>query len=177
MPALFMKCLSWGQKKRRPRLTGLMFSLIKRDEEEENKDDGKKSNGRNKGKHVVVKFGPPQGKQNKNPSSAQQTTNPAVVGPSSALVNAKRPSDWSKKTNPKKRELEHDLTTDIPAKYLKTNNGSKKVVRRLDDDCLETVMKSSKQSKSSKLSEPSILSKLEEKKRKQSDQQELAESS
>jgi hypothetical protein len=95
-------------------------------------------------------------------------------------VNTKRLSDQLKKTNPKKREPEQDLTTDVPAKCVKTNNnGAKKVVRRLDDDRLETVAvtKPSKQSKSSKLSEPSKPLKLEEKKRKQSDQQELAESS
>jgi hypothetical protein len=77
---------------------------------------------------------------------------------SSALVNTERLSDQSKKTNPKKREPEQDLTTDVPAKRVKTNNnGSKKVVGRLDDDRLETVAvtKPSKQSKSSKLSEPS----------------------
>jgi hypothetical protein len=96
------------------------------------------------------------------------------------LANTERPSDWSKKTNPKKREPEQDLTTDVPAKCVKTNNnGSKKVVGRLDDDHLETVAvtKPSKQSKSFKLLEPSKPLKLEEKKRKQSDQQKLAESS
>jgi hypothetical protein len=57
-----------------------------------------------------------------------------------ALANTKRLSDRSKKTNPKKREPEQDLTTDVPAKHVKTNNnGSKKVVGRLDDDHLETV--------------------------------------
>jgi hypothetical protein len=99
---------------------------------------------------------------------------------SSALANTERPSNRSKKTNPKKREPEQDLTTDVPAKRVKTNNnGAKKVVGRLDDDRLETVAvtKPSKQSKSSKLLEPSKPSKLEEKKRKQLDQQELAESS
>jgi hypothetical protein len=99
---------------------------------------------------------------------------------SSALANTKRPSDRSKKTNPKKGEPEQDLTTDVPAKCVKTNNnGAKKVVGRLDNDCLETVAvtKPLKQLKSSKLSEPSKPSKLKEKKKKQLDQQELAESS
>jgi hypothetical protein len=96
---------------------------------------------------------------------------------SSALANTKRPSDRSKKTNPKKRKPEQDLTTDVPAKHVKTNNnGAKKVFGRLDDDRLETVAVT-KPSKSSKLLEPSKPSKLEEKKRKQLDQQELAESS
>ena len=119
------------------------------------------------------------GQTKENPSSAQQTMNSTVAGPSLALVNTKRPSDRSKKTNPKKREPEQDLTTDVPAEYVKTNNGIKKVVGRLDDDHLETVAvtKPLKQSKSSKLLEPSKLSKLEEKKRKQLNQQELAESS
>jgi hypothetical protein len=55
-----------------------------------------------------------------------------------AMVNTERPSDWSKKTNPKKPE--QDLTTDVLAKRVKTNNnGAKKVVGRLDDDHLETV--------------------------------------
>jgi hypothetical protein len=59
---------------------------------------------------------------------------------SSALANIKRPSDWSKKTNSKKREPEQDLTTDVSAKCVKTNNnGAKKVVGRLDDDHLGTA--------------------------------------
>jgi hypothetical protein len=55
-------------------------------------------------------------------------------------VNTGRLSDRSKKINPKKREPEQDLTTDVPAKHVKTNNnGAKKVVGRLNDDRLETV--------------------------------------
>jgi hypothetical protein len=44
------------------------------DDDEENENDGKKNNGRNKGHPVVIKYGPPQGKQKKNSLSAQQTT-------------------------------------------------------------------------------------------------------
>jgi hypothetical protein len=54
------------------------------------------------------------------------------------LANTERPSDWSKKTNPKKREPEQDLTTDVPAKHVKTNdNGAKKVV----EDLMMTALK------------------------------------
>jgi hypothetical protein len=36
------------------------------DDDQENKDNSKKNNGRNKGQPVVIKYGPPQGKQKKN---------------------------------------------------------------------------------------------------------------
>lgn len=101
---------------------------------------------------------------------------------SSALANAERPSDQLKETNPKKREPEQGLTTDLPVKRVKTS-GSKKVGRQATngpgDDRSETVglsnlPRSSKRSKSSKLSEPSEPSKLGDKKRKRVDEQELA---
>ena len=101
---------------------------------------------------------------------------------SSALVNAERPSNRSKQTSHKKRELEQDLTTDVQAKCTKADD-SKKVgrlgVKEPGNDCPETVAasKPSKQPKPSKLSEPSKPSKPEEKKRKHLDVQELAESS
>ena len=101
---------------------------------------------------------------------------------SSALMNAERPSNCSKQTSHKKRELEQDLTTDIPAKCAKADD-SKKVgrlgVKEPGNDCPKTVAasKPSKWPRPFKLSEPSKLSKLEEKKRKHLDVQELAESS
>lgn len=105
-----------------------------------------------------------------------------------ALTDTERPShrpntrNSPMKTNHKKRELEQEVTTDVPAKRLKTD-GSKKVGRWVTkgpgDDHREAVgvLKSpnySKQSKSSKLSEPSKSSKLESKKRKHLDEQEMA---
>ena len=101
---------------------------------------------------------------------------------SSALENAERPFNHSKQTSHKKRELEQDLTTDIPAKRAKADD-SKKVgrlgVKEPGNDRPETVAasKPSKQPKPSKLLEPSEPLKLEEKKRKHLDVQELAESS
>lgn len=97
-----------------------------------------------------------------------------------------RPSthNSSKKTNPKKRKPElQDITRDVPAKRMKTE-GSKKVGKQvtkgLVDDYSEAVggsklAKSSKKSKSSsKSSEPLQSSKLEGKKRKHVDEQEMA---
>ena len=115
----------------------------------------------------------------KSKGARKQGNNPTD---SSALANAKRPSNCSKQTSHKKRELEQDLTTDIPAKHAKADD-FKKVgrlgVKELGNDHPETVAasKPSKWSKPSKLSEPSKPSKLEEKKRKHLDVQELAESS
>ena len=101
---------------------------------------------------------------------------------SSTLVNAERPSNCSKQTSHKKRELEQDLTTDVPAKCTKADD-SKKVgglgVKEPGNNHPETVAasKPSKWPKPSKLLEPSKPSKLDEKKRKHLDVQEPAESS
>ena len=97
-------------------------------------------------------------------------------------MNAERPSNYSKQTSHKKRELEQDLTTDVPAKRAKADD-SKEVgrlgVKEPGNDCPATVAasKPSKRPKPSMLSEPSKPSKLKEKKRKHLDVQELAESS
>ena len=115
----------------------------------------------------------------KSKGARKQGNNPTD---SSALANAERPSNRSKQTSHKKRELEQDLTTGVPAKRTKADD-SKKVgrlgVKEPGNDRPETVAasKPSKQPKPSKLSEPSKPSKLEEKKRKHLDVQELAESS
>ena len=87
-----------------------------------------------------------------------------------ALADTEKPSDWSKKTNPKKEEVEQDITTDIPAKRIKTD-GSKKVGRQAiegpGDDGLEAVGAP----KSPKSSKPL---KVKDKKRKHVGEQELA---
>jgi hypothetical protein len=85
----------------------------------------------------------------------------------------------SKKTNPKKRELEQELRRDVPAKQVKTD-GSKKLRREITkgpgDDHPEAVGVSNlpKSKKSSKSSEASKPLKSEDKKRKHVDEQEMA---
>ena len=104
----------------------------------------------------------------KSKGARKQGNNPTN---SSALANTERPFNHSKQTSHKKRELEQDLTTDVPAKRAKADD-SKKVgrlgVKEPGNDCPETVAasKPSKWPKPSKLSEPSKPSKLEEKRRK-----------
>ena len=114
----------------------------------------------------------------KSKGARKQGNNPTN---SSALANAERPSNRSKQTSHKKRELEQDLTTNVPAKCAKADDSEKVGGLGVEpgNDCPETVAasKPSKQPKPSKLSEPSKPSKLEEKKRKHLDVQELAESS
>ena len=115
----------------------------------------------------------------KSKGARKQGNNPTD---SSVLANTERPSNCSKQTSHKKRELEQDLTTDVPAKRTKADD-SKKVgrlgVKEPGNDYPETVAasKPSKQPKPSKLLEPSKPLKLEEKKRKHLNVQELAESS
>ena len=115
----------------------------------------------------------------KSKGARKQGNNPTN---SSALANAERPSNRSKQTSHKKRELEQDLTTNIPAKHAKADD-SKKVgglgVKEPGNDCPETVAasKPSKWPKPSKWSEPSKPLKLEEKKRKHLNVKELAENS
>jgi hypothetical protein len=87
-----------------------------------------------------------------------------------------------KKTNPKKREPEKDLTTDVPAKRVKTD-GSKSVGRLAakgrGDNHPKKVggSKPLEPTKSTQLPEPSKNSKPDNKKRKQLDEPELAEGS
>ena len=71
-------------------------------DDEENKDAGERNNDASAGMPPVIKYGPPQGKQEKIALSAQQTANPAVAGPSTipSLKHVSKASKAGKASKP-----------------------------------------------------------------------------